>query len=461
MPVDPIKHVVVLMLENHSFDQMLGAFRSLFPDLEGIDPANPGTNRDEDGRVYAQAATQATAVRYDPMHELDNVLYQLENNNGNFVRDYSEAYPATTPDERRQIMGYFEPGALPALHELARHFTICDHWYSSVPGPTWANRFFVHSGTSLGRVQMPENVTDSLLHPDLCSGYDQDTIFDRLNERGIPWRIYHGDIPQSLVLTHQRRFENAGRYELMDVFYSDVMGEEDQFPAYCFIEPSYYWPGQNDDHPPHTTLRAQALLGRIYNALRRNERLWYSTLFVVLYDEHGGFYDHVSPPATVPPDGHTLPNFGFDRLGVRVPALLVSPWVERTVLKTAFDHTSLLKYLIQKWNLGPLTKRVAWAPSFGPAIRSGGQPRTDTPAVLALPRMAVEPEARISSELLEPLNGHQKALVAFSEYLERDIEETVGKAARAAAMTAGPTSQVETAKTRVGMFLAQQKTKAS
>src|SRR5579872_3172264 len=204
MSTDPIKHVVVLMLENHSFDQMVGALRSELPDLEGVDPAKPATNRDKDRKDYFQAVTTATSVQPDPMHELDNVLRQLENDNGNFVLDYSEAYPATTPDQRQQIMGYFAPGALPALHELGRHFTICDHWYSSVPGPTWANRFFVHSGTCLGRVQMPEDLNDSLHNPSLYFGYDQDTIYDRLNERDVSWRIYHGDIPQSLVLSHQR-----------------------------------------------------------------------------------------------------------------------------------------------------------------------------------------------------------------------------------------------------------------
>lgn len=364
MPTDPIKHVVVLMLENHSFDQMLGSFRSVFPDLEGVDPARPGSNRDKDGMTYSQAATTATSVLHDPMHELANVLHQLEGDNGNFVLDYSEAYPATTPDERQQIMGYFAPGSLPALHELARHFTICDHWYSSVPGPTWANRFFVHSGTSLGRVQMPEDLNDSLRHLGLYFGYDQNTIYDRLNERGVPWRIYHGDIPQSLVLTHQRTVQNARRYEFMDVFFSDARGQEEQFPAFSFIEPCYYWPGQNDDHPPHTTLRAQALLGSVYNALRQNDRLWNSTLLVVLYDEHGGFYDHVPPPAAVPPDGHSLPSFGFDRLGVRVPALLVSPWVERTVMKTEFDHTSLLKYLTEKWGPRPADRASGTGAKF-------------------------------------------------------------------------------------------------
>jgi phospholipase C len=460
MATDPIKHVIVLMFENHSFDQMLGSLRAEFPDLEGVDPANPGVNRDKDGRAYSQAVTTTNVVKNDPMHELVNVLHQLENGNANFVLDYAEAYPATTADERQQIMGYFAPGALPALHELARHFTICDHWYSSVPGPTWANRFFVHSGTSLGRVRMAEDLADSVHHPELYAGYDQTTIYDRLNEQGVPWRIYHHDFPQSLVLSRQRTVQNASQYEYIDLFFSDVTGPEEDFPAYVFIEPSYYWPGQNDDHPPHSPLRAQALLGRVYNALRQNEPLWNTTLLVVLYDEHGGFYDHLPPPAAVPPDAHTLPNFSFDRLGVRVPALLVSPWAERAILKTELDHTSLLKYLTEKWSLGALTERVAKAQSFASAIQSTGQPRTDTPPSVPLPTMAAAPEATAAAGPGEPLNANQKALIGFSESLEREIDEPVGKPARTAAMTAAPSSQAEIAKHRVQLFLSQQKAKA-
>ena len=127
MPTDPIKHVVVLMLENHSFDQMLGAFRAVFPDLEGVDTANPRINRDKDGTGYSQALTTATSVQPDPMHELDNVLNQLENGNANFVLDYSEAYPATTPNDRQQIMGYFAQALSrpsTSLHDTSRSATI-------------------------------------------------------------------------------------------------------------------------------------------------------------------------------------------------------------------------------------------------------------------------------------------------------------------------------------------------
>jgi phospholipase C len=95
-------------------------------------------------------------------------------------------------------MGYFPRGHLPALHPLAENFAVCDRWFSSVPGPTWANRFFVHSGTSKGRVRMPEGGLDAALNPSLFWNYDQDTIYDRLNDRGISWKIYSGDIPQPI-----------------------------------------------------------------------------------------------------------------------------------------------------------------------------------------------------------------------------------------------------------------------
>jgi phospholipase C len=457
MQSDSIRHVVVLMLENHSFDQMLGALRAELPDLEGVDPSNLRHNKDVDGRDYAQAVTAATQVLNDPMHEVVNVLRQLDDDNGNFVLDYSMQYPATTPDERQQIMGYYAPGGLPALQELARNFAVCDHWYSSVPGPTWTNRFFVHSGTSLGRVIMP-----TAAHPLLALGYDQDTVYDRLNDQGVPWRVYFGDIPQSLVLTHQRTARNALHNHRMSVFFTDAAGPEESFPAYSFIEPSYYWPGQNDDHPPHSTVNAQQLVAEIYNALRANEPLWESTLLVVLYDEHGGFYDHISPPAAVPPDGHT-DEYTFDRLGVRIPALLVSPWVERTVIKMGFDHTSLLRYVSDKWGLGPLGERVATAQSFAGAIRATGGPRTDTPATIQLPTqmrelMAAAP-GLTDAELAEPLNGHQGALVVFTEQLEQEFSEPAGKPIRAAAMAAGPLTRIATAKERIELFLGQQKAK--
>jgi phospholipase C len=336
---DPIQHVIVLVLENHSFDQMLGSFKSVFPNLDGVGERNPSTNIGVDGRRFTQRPSFDPIVDPDPMHEVDHVARHLENNNGGFVAEYQREYRDRADLNPQRIMDYFEVDSLPALHTLARHFTICDRWFSSVPGPTWTNRFFIHSGTSLGIVDMPKSVADT----DLYLNFHQETIFDRLNERGIKWRVYFGDVPNSLVLSHQRHPTNAMKYRPMRSFYSNCAEPADHFPQYSFIEPNYMKGEQNDDHPAHATMRAQRLIANVYNAIRSNDALWKSCLLLIIYDEHGGFYDHVPPPDCVPPDNN-VGRFPFNRLGVRVPALLVSPWVAQQVVKTEFDHTSLLRY---------------------------------------------------------------------------------------------------------------------
>lgn len=157
-----------------------------------------------------------------------------------------------TDDGRAEIMKFHALGMLPAL---ATNFTVCNRWFSSVPGPTWTNRLFLMSGTSLGRVNMPNGVLDLNLH-----WYDQPTIFDRLNERSISWRVYHGDTPLSLLLVHQWEPQNADRYKPMNQFYKDAI-DADSFPAFVFIEPAYLDPGANDDHPAHDVLAGGAIAG--------------------------------------------------------------------------------------------------------------------------------------------------------------------------------------------------------
>lgn len=455
---DPIKHVVVLMLENHSFDQMLGCFRAIYPQLEGIVLANPRSNVGLDGIEYRQVESYDVVVDPDPMHEFDNIARQLDGGNGGFVAEYQRTHEGHATLDPQRIMNYFALDALPALHALAREFTICDHWFSSVPGPTWTNRFFVHSGTSLGLVEMPTSVTDTHLY----LHYSQDTIYDRLNERGIKWRVYFGDVPQSLVLSHQRRPKNAMRYRFMRSFYANARESEADFPQYCFIEPNYMKGEQNDDHPAHSTMRAQRLIANVYNAIRKNQRLWESTLLVVVYDEHGGFYDHVSPPRCVSPDDvHT--QYDFTRLGLRVPALLISPWIDKQVVSTHFDHTSLLKYLTDKWNLWPLTRRIEQANSFGSLIRRNGNPRDDIPETVPVPALAMAMRAEqlpvgaaedaTPEELIEPENDLQRSLSAFAEHLE---EETPRSKRPQAMMAGGPLAEGELAKRRVEGFLNQQ-----
>jgi phospholipase C len=184
-------------------------------------------------------------------------------------------------------------------------------------------------------------------------------------------------MPQSLVMLHQ--LDHALQYHDMKTFFDDAAGPSNAFPQYSFIEPAYKGDEQNDQHPPADIMKGELLLGQVYNALRANEGLWNSTLFVFLYDEHGGFYDHVEPPSAIPPDNKTT-EYAFDQYGVRVPAILISPWIDKQVISTEFDHTSLFAYLTMKWGLGELgqrTKTIAHRKvGSRPKIASGHIPRS-------------------------------------------------------------------------------------
>jgi phospholipase C len=428
---DPIEHVVVLMLENRSFDQMLGDFQRQYPALDGIDPTASPRSELVDKHRFEQRPTTVRVASNDPNHELASVLRQIgapaavpgfdcrrpflerlfatvysivrswvvwawhwvrgrperpvmraEARPGyetHFVAEYVRDFPAATTIQRAEIMGYFPIDSLPALHLLAKHFAICDRWFASVPGPTWVNRFFVHTGTARGIARMPNDARD-------LRGYalhDQRTIYDELNAHGKSWRIYFHDTPQTLALTHQWESQNRLNYSHIDQFEADASGRAAGFPAFVFVEPQYAGDNPNDDHPPYDVMNGEQLIARVYNAIRANEPLWQSTLLVVMFDEHGGYYDHVEPPAALPPDRCAL-EYGFDRLGVRVPAILVSPWVSAGIFpadkSVYFDHTSIGRYLCDKWGLTPLGRRMETANSIALGLRLDQPPRTDTPA---------------------------------------------------------------------------------
>jgi phospholipase C len=447
---DPVRHVIVLALENRSFDHMLGACQAAKPDIDGTPPGAPPRTNQFAGQTYQQQDGAARVLVSDPRHETPHVLVQLKpdaagNPNSGFVEDYATSYPMLGVHDRQEVMRYHARGALPALQALAENFTVCDQWFASVPGPTWTNRLFLMSGTSLGRVGMPSGVMDLNLH-----WYDQATIFDQLNESSRDWAIYYGDTPLSLVLTHQWDPRNVARYKPMSRFFTDVADpEEGNFPHFVFIEPAYLEPGANDDHPSHDVLAGEALIASVYNALRANEPLWNATLLVILFDEHGGFYDHVAPPAAVPPDRHQE-EYTFDRYGVRVPALLVSPYAANTVFKQQLDHTSLLKYLIDKWRLGPLGQRAAQANTFAGALH--GPARTDTPQMISAVPAGLTPAILPPRQ---PLNDHQSALVALSHALESMAREDANVVAtRSRQVLTGPQSQIDAAVDRVDAFLA-------
>jgi phospholipase C len=277
------------------------------------------------------------------------------------------------------------------------------------------------TGTAMGRVNMPDDGT----HKADLAGYfqqSQDTIFDRLTDEGIHWKCYFDDIPQSWTLDHQRLPHNAARYFYISEFFKDALGCEEDFPQFSFIEPDFMGVAGNDDHPPHDIMKAEKLIADVYNALRANSDLWNSILLVIIYDEHGGFYDHVVPPAAVPPDDHHE-EYSFNQLGLRVSALLVSPWVGRRIEKTQFDHTSLLNYLTEKWQLTPLpSKRMAQATSVAVALqvqrRDNLLPRIELTAdQLTPPNLDLE-EAAIADN-----STHDQALTKLKDYVVEELSK--------------------------------------
>lgn len=444
---DPIKHVVVLMMENHSFDQILGWLKLLHPALEGIDASNPNSNPDfpnTSARV-AQSTTSETAISLDPRHDLQDVLTQIGNNCNGFVENFARTYPSCTAGEKSQVMGYYARGVLPVIHTLAENFMVCDHWFSSLPGPTWPNRFFVHTGTSKGHVKMPSGL---YIKNEYC--YDQNTIYDELDRKKISWGIYHHGMCHTLLCL--RLWDKIDHFHRIDGFFKDAAGPEEKFAQYVFIEPSYGGDDQNDQHPPTDIRKGELLIAQVYNALVSNEELWNSTLFLLLYDEHGGFYDHVLPPPAVPPD-NCVSEYAFDQYGVRVPAILISPWVSRGFVDDVFDHTSLLKYLIDKWGLRPdqLGRRTERAATFAPVLQNLSSPRTGVPGAFDLITLP-QPQPIVPAST----NENQNALFLFSHYLEQEMsnaEELAGAGYRYFKSLGGPFANLGVAKDRFVLFM--------
>ena len=420
------------MLENRSFDHMLGVLQQVVPAVDGVPSGGaPRTNPDVAGQPVAQLPVAAAVVDPDPKHEKDDVLEQLDDANGRFVKNYERSYHGATPAQKQAIMAYHALDSLSALHRLGRAFVVCDGWHAAVPGPTWTNRLFAMSGTSLGRVQMPEGI----FHPNLHR-YAQPSVFRRLEEAGRSQRIYFGDFPLSLLLADRRRPLAALRMRDLERFFDDVTDDEPDVPDFMYIEPRYL-NDPNDDHPPHDVAAGQDLIARVYDAIRANRPLWEATLLVIAYDEHGGFYDHVIPGPAVPPDNHHQ-EYAFNRLGVRVPAVLVSPWLAPDVVHTRCDHTALLKSLQVKWGLGDLGARVAQAPDILGGLTRTPTARQDTPPRLRpsparVPARAARRAVARRVAVTAPLSDHQRAILAFSAYLETLTPVPASRKVRASA----------------------------
>ncbi len=400
-----IKHVVVLMMENRSFDHMLGF--SGIPGIEGLTGSESNPLPDGRSVQVSRDASYSGDLEMDPGHEVPDVLEQLfgeskqpspqsRPNNGfalNYARQtYSTPGGPFQVSHPENVMKCYSPEKLPVLDTLAREYAVCDHWFSSLPGPTWPNRFFAHAATSQGVVGDNPIVAR--------------TIFDSLSQKHLPWKIYYHDSCQAMAIVNlwEKAFFRSCFRGVTNFFQDAAAGS---LPSYSFIEPRYHHQmdragrilqPSNDQHPPYfpgfsTDIRyGEVLISQVYQALRRSPA-WEQSLLAVVYDEHGGLYDHVLPPDHMPAPGKKTqarkPYFDFTRLGFRVPAVLISPLIPRgTVDKTIYDHSSIPATIENIFGLEPLTERDAQASSFTRVV-SLDAPRQNTPDSLPVPQVPV------------------------------------------------------------------------
>lgn len=396
----PIQKLVVLMLENRSFDHMLGFLQPTRDPVDNLLGKNLWNRPADPMRPNVAPSPTAGDVQDldpDPNHDFPDVKQQIFNSDGipdmcGFVGNYFNVCNDAVHAEN--VMRCFDEARLPILSALAKNYAICDRWFSSVPGSTIPNRMFVHGASSAGSVSQDAIAAPFVLHT-IFESFDASTIHD--------YRIYHSGasilMANKYLVLHQGKFASYS-----DQFESDILHGNN--PAYVFIEPAYDDDNDgnfaNSQHPDFPVDRGEALIAEIYNILVKSP-YWKSTLFLILYDEHGGLYDHVVPPTlTCLPENTHLPvpnsgapyNFDFTRLGIRVPAVFISPCIRAgTVISDQnYEHSSVVatvRKLFCNPASQPLTWREAQAPTFESVLTlEGDDIRKD---VVNLPDVVIAP----------------------------------------------------------------------
>ncbi|KAI3893420.1 hypothetical protein MKW92_045376 [Papaver armeniacum] len=433
MSTFPINTIVVLVQENRSFDHMLGWMKTLNPEINGV----TGT---EFNHISANDLTSSKIffgdksehVDPDPGHSIQDIYEQIfgmqweastaSKNNVPEMKGFAQNAERLTKGMSSTVMNGFQPDSVPIYKELVSEFAVFDRWFASVPASTQPNRLFVHSATSHGAERNDRNK--------LIAGFPQKTIFESLDEAGLSFGIYYQNPPATLFYRNLRKLKYLGKFHPFDLDFKKHC-EKGTLPNYTVIEQRFFdlklFPG-NDDHPSHDVGEGQKLIKHVYETLRASPQ-WEKMLFIITYDEHGGFYDHVPTPTGVPsPDGLVGPDpykFQFDRLGVRVPTIMISPWIERgTVVHgpsgpdptSEFEHSSIPATVKKIFNLKEfLTKRDAWAGTFE-SVLSRNTPRTDCPVTLSDPQKIRPREAEENVKLSE----FQEELVQMGATLNGD-----------------------------------------
>lgn len=481
-PQTTITNVFVLMLENHSFDHLFA-----MSGIPGIVAAVPGDFNVYDGNQYFVQSSAPVSMPTDPGHEFDDVLEQLAGtgasypsggaypsiDNSGFAANYAtsttEGPPSPPPPQDiDDVMALFATRSqLPVIYAAASNFALCDQWYSSMPGPTWPNRFFVHGASSSGLDDSPS--TAQIVQWELPTQgfqYGNESIYQKLAAAGIPYRFYNdansswlslysddpqngdaaGAVPQVTALSGVTILDSNS----LAHFASDLQGP---YPyPYTFIEPHYgdvvsgSYAGGSSQHPMDDTYGGENLVTSVYSAIR-NSPYWNTSLLIITYDEHGGLYDSVSPgaaaaPGDTPPIDYSTHGFTFEQYGVRVPAVIISPLITAgTVDPTLYDHSSVLATLEELFNLDPLTQRDKAASSVMHLL-SLPAPRTDCPISLgapaslgqaARPRMTVEERAAYDAL---PLPEKGNLIGTLANLKKAEYEMSGGTPAEAAAIEA-------------------------
>lgn len=341
-PVDPpklgpkellagIEHVVVLMMENRSFDHLLGALatdaaypsKSIVTGLAGTE-SNPAPKGDPVPVFKLENLTPA-----DPPHSWEAARDQWnEGKNDGFVK-------AHAGKSEKEVMGFHDRTQIPLYYWFADNFAVCDHWFSSVMGPTWPNRFYLHATTSMGK----KDNSSLIVAPT--------TIWDALKSSGISAKNYAAGKVAFYIGGFPSKVISNNPIAPINQFFDAA--KNGTLPSFSMIDPDF---DASDDHPSHNIQRGQAFIASIYKALAESPR-WSKTLLVITYDENGGFYDHVPPPQTVDA------NAEFRQLGFRVPAFVIGPTVKKGyVCNKQLDHVSVAATLKTRWDIASLTTRM-------------------------------------------------------------------------------------------------------
>jgi len=445
-----IEHVVVLMLENRAFDHMLGFYgRDVDKRVDGLtgDECNliDITNASA-GKVCVSDDAQEVCA-YDPNHSFAATTERIfgcewgkttgtpcvDVNSTTGKADMSGFVSSArtsgdsrgNPENGTNEMRMWPASKIPIITTLAQEYALFDRFFASHPGSTYPNRQFVLSGTAHGMTDTGNRVPPG--------GFPQKTVLRSFEEAGLNWKMYYEDsLAWAIFLADVQKASSKPFIRIMDEFYTDV--EQGNLANFTFLEPRIgasknVSPGDrtfglpNHQHPVSSVLEGERWMKNVYESLRNGPN-WNKTLLLVTHDEHGGYYDHVPPPQGIPnPDGiDTKEGFNYERLGIRIPTIAISPWIAKNVLvhdapaaqkpfpNSEYELSSIpatLRKIFPQLDQAPLTNRSAWASTFEHLLTD--ELRDD--CVETLPTLPLPPQGDLERLLNLKVDEHARGLM--------------------------------------------------